>query len=419
MAVSLVDSAPRPAAQTAGVSAFVEIDGIEYESRDFVYTDDVLCLADSWSVTLPCPDGKATALDGRRIPVGDIRVGALVRFRESDPDVEAGAKLLKLTGRLVDIADSNTDRGGFVLSLTGYDLGWHLTTGHGPVFKNYRGVKWQALLDLLVFDPALRWGFKGTRLGNLENIRTKIGPRNDLESRKFEGSKDAPDPGGIQPRFQVEVGQSIGPIITDTAKWERKLVNVSADGWLQVYTPRTSASKPLYEFHHQGTAQDHEYPRNNVFNSTLKRSASGLNTITQCWTTVVHKPDDSDTTNPNEGKYSGQYVDADLLSFVRRDTFSDSNQMGRRRAEARARWKHDRGVFDSWEYTFTTVGHSQNGIPFVSDTIASLRDTVRGIDDVFYVQRVKLVRKLAGPGLSVGSGTYSEITLRLPNLLGA
>lgn len=404
---------------TGGPSAYVEVDGVEYEARDFMFTDDSLTLADEWSVTLPCSDGKATALDGRRVPIADFKEGALVRFRESDPDVEGGAKIPKMVGRLIDIADSNDERNGFTVTLSGYDLGWHLTTGHGPVFQNYRGVKWETLIKRLVLNPADKWGFAGVRLGNLENVKTKIGARAALESAKFAGAKDKPDPGAIQPRFQIEVGQSIGPMLIDTAKWERRLVNVSADGWLQVYTPSTSASPTLYEFHHQSAEQDHIYPRNNVLGSSLRRSASGLNTVTQCWTTVVRPPANADTDDPNRGRYNGQYVDADLLPFTRRNTFSDGNQMGRTRAERRAKWAHDRGIFDSWEYSFTATGHSQNGVPFVSDTIASLRDTVRGVSGVFYVQRVRLIRKLAGAGVSQGTGTMTQITLRLPDLLGA
>lgn len=415
------DPYARGVSQATGPACYVEIDGTEFESRDFAYTDDILTLADSWSVTLPCPDGKATALDGRRLPLSYFKPGALVKFRETDPDVEAGAKLPKMIGRLVEIADSNDERNGFTLSLTGYDLGWHLTTGHGPVYQNYRGVNWVTLLNLLVLNPADKWGFAGVRIGNLENKLTKIGGRDALNAAKFQGvaADGKPQPGAIQRRFQVEIGQSIGPIIIDMAKWARRLVNVSADGYLQIYSPVTSSSFTKYAFYHQSAEQDSILPRNNVFRSSLRQSAATLSTITQCWTTIVTRPDNANTTDPNYGSYEGQFTDSDLLSFRRRNTFSDSNQMGKTRAQARARWAHDRGVFDSWEYTFITAGHSQGGIPFMSDTIASLNDTVRGIQGVFYVQRVKPVRKLAAAGLSPGAGTYTEITLRKPDLLGA
>ncbi len=208
MALQIVDPYPRPVAQATGPALFLEVAGLEYESRDYAWTDDILCLSDGWSATIPCPDGKATALDGTRVPVSYFTPGMLVRLRESDPAVEGGAKLLKLTGRLVDIADSNDERGGYTVTLSGYDLGWHLTTGHGPVFQNYRGLKWDSLLRKIVTNPADRYGFAGVRLGNLENKSTKIGPRAALEAAKFQGSKDAPDPGAIQPRFQIEPGQS-------------------------------------------------------------------------------------------------------------------------------------------------------------------------------------------------------------------
>jgi hypothetical protein len=407
--------------QATGPAMFVEVAGVEYESRDFCYTDDALTLSDSWSVTLPCPDGYATGLDGRRVHISTFKEGALVKLREADPAVESGMKMPRLVGRLTSISDRNDPQSGFVVTLSGYDLGWHLTTGCGEVFQNYRGVKWNQWLNRVVLNAANGWGFAGVRTGNLENVRTKIGTRAAINAAQFRGVRDdgTPNYGAIQPRFQIEIGQSVGPIIIDTAKWERRLVNVSADGWLQIFSPRTSASKALYTFDHHAADKDSIYPRNNVFNSSLTRSADGLYTVTQCWTSIVNRPLNEDTDNPNRGQYHGQYVDSAALPFTRRNTFSDSNQIGRRRAEVRAKWMHDRGVFDSWEYTFTTQGHSQNGIPFVSDTIASLNDSIRGIRGLFYVQRVKPVRRLASAGISTGAGTYAEITLKKPDLLSA
>lgn len=402
-------------------AAYLEIDGVEYEARDFAWSSDILQLADQWSVVLPCPEGKAVTTAGKRVPVSEIKEGALVRFRTSDPEVEDGAKLLKITGRLVDIADSNDERTGYQLRLSGYDLGWHLTTGHGPVFKNYRGVKWATLLNQLVLDSALGWGFQGVRSGNLENLRTRIGARAAIEAARFRGTKEGgtPQPGAIQPKFQVEVGQSIGPLFIELAKFQRYLVNVSADGWLQFFQPTTSTT-PFYYFHHETSGEERQgFAINNVRNSMHRRSASGLYTRTECWTSIVTPPANADTDDPNFGRYNGAYVDTSILPFTRRNTFSDPNQLGKERATKRAKWAHDRGVFDSWEYRFRAKGHSQDGMPYEPDTIASLRDTVRGIEGIFYVQSVRPSRILAQPGISSDAGTYTDILLRKPNLLGA
>lgn len=426
--------------------AYVEVDGTEFEARDYAWQNDAMTLSDAWSVTLPAPEGKAVTTAGARVKVTEIKPGAKVRFFACDPEVEDGAKLLKMTGRLVDIDDSQ-DANGYQLRLAGSDLGWHLMTGHGPVFKNYWGVNWQKLLeDLVLYDGFttstktlvedaaqgvsrvntttkrhLRdngWGFAGVRLGTLAGLRTKIGPRAAIEAANFRGVKEGgkPQPGAIQKRFQIEPGQSIGPLLIELAKWQRYLVNVSADGWLEFFQP-TTASTPFYFFHHE-LAGDRQ-PMGNIRNTKFKTSASGLYTRTECWTSIVTPPANADTDDPNFGKYKGEHLDPDLLPFIRRHTFTDTNQLGKDKAAQRAKWAHDRGIFDSWEYSFRAKGHSQGGMPFEPDTIASLRDTVRGIEGNFWVQSVRPCRILGAGGVSTDSGTYTDIVLRLPGLLGA
>lgn len=418
--------------QSKGAAVYVEIDGEEFEGRDFCWSSDIMVLSDQFSLILPAPDGKATTTSGKRVPVAEIhggatgrgKLGSLVKFYESDPEVEDGAKLLKITGRLVDVDDSEDERGGYQLRLSGYDLGWHLTTGDGPVFQNYRGIVWSKLLDKIVMAASNQWGFQGVRSGNLENMRTRIGPRAAIESARFRGTKEGgkPQPGAIQPLFQFEVGETIGSRLIELAKWQRYLVNVSADGWLQFFQPTTSTT-PFYYFHHERADEEKKvFPVNNISHVRFKNSASGRYTRTECWTsqvTLTTQQQTAQTTNPNVGRYHGQYNDDSALPFLRRDTFSDPNQLGKPAANRRAKWRHDRNKFDSWEYRFRVKGHSQDGMPYEPDTIASLRDTVRGIEGIFYVQSVRPCRILAQPGVSSDAGTYTEIVLRLPNLLGA
>lgn len=431
----------------SGNRCFLEIDGTEFEARDWAWQSDILQLSDQWSVTLPCPEGKSVTTDGKRVPVAEIKPGAKVRFFATDPNVEGGAKLLKMTGRLVTKSDGSDDRGGYVLNLAGFDLGWHLTTGHGPVFKNIRGVSWTKFIEELVLHDSVSystkklvedasagisrvvvtrnttltdngWGFAGVRLGTLEGLSTKIGPRAAIEAARFKGTKEGgkPQPGAIQPRFQVEVGQSIGPLLIELAKWQRFFVNVSADGWLQFFQP-TNASTPFYYFHHE-LARERQ-PMGNIRNSRLTDSADGLYTRTECWTSIVTPPANADSDDPNFGRYKGAFDDPDILPFIRRHTFSDPNQLGKEKASERAKWAHDRGVFDSWQYTFRVQGHSQDGMPFEPDTIASLRDTVRGLSGNYYVQSVRCARILPSGGVSSDAGTYSDIVLRKTGLLGA
>lgn len=405
----------------SGPAAFVEVAGQEYEARDFAWESSVIQLADQWSVTLPAPNGRLLASDGTFVPAHQaVSEGALVRFYESDPLVSRGERKLKMTGRLVTIDDEETPDGGYLLRLGGYDLGWHLTTGCGKSLMNYRSLIWTQLLSRLcgisinadgsVFSDSFGWGFQGVRLGNLENKKTRIGPRAAFDAQvQFYTT-------GIPPRFQVEVGQSIGPLLVEMAKWQKSLVNVSADGWLQFFRPDYQQGA-LYEFHHHlaGTV---EAQKNNVSQVSLRRDANNLYTKVECWSTVLFQLQQNPL-NPNQGRYHGTYVNAGTLPFLRLDSFTDPNQIGQDKVNARALWRWQREFYDAWEYHFRTIWHSQGGVPFEPDTICSLDDDVRGLHGEFYVSAVRCVRKLPRGGGDRSAGTYAEITLKKPGFLGA
>lgn len=409
-----------------GPACFLYIgeDEVEFESRNFAWESDALSLCDSWSVVLPAPDGKAVATDGRRFPVSWFvnNRGIKVRFRESDPDVDNGAKHLKMTGRLWTVSDSDDPNRGLQLNLSGFDLGIHLTSGHGEVFKNIRGVKWPTFIAMHVTNAALRWGFTGVRLGNLENKRTKIGPREAIDREVSLQQSSGSVVATLVQRYQIEVGQSIGPILIEAAKWQQYLLNVSADGWLQFYKPaQTNTSSVMYWFFHEPAEEmRRDIPRNNVFGSRLSATTEGMYTDTQCWTSIVRRPQQAPAAqlDYNFGRYSGTFKDPRILPFTRRNTYTDQNQIGKANAEQRAKWMHDRSLFDSFEYSFRTYGHSQNGVAFIPDTICSLRDSVRDINGLFFVQKVRCVRDMVDDGIADG-GSYAEITLRLPDMLGA
>lgn len=392
-----------------GPAAYVEVDGIEYEARDYAWESHVLQLADQWSVTVPAPNGQMISSDGRRVRAGELREGALVKFFLRDPAVRNGAVIQKLTGRLVTIDDSEDARSGYVVRLSGFDLGWHLTTGCGRVFENLRGVTFQRFLERNVLDPSLGWGFAGVRAGNLANKRFRQG-RAGINAQLQE------DTSPIVVRFQLEVGEPLAPKLIEYARREGYLLNVSADGWLQFFKPVVT-EEPSYTFHHRlaGDAVGSEF--NRVRNTRLRRSAEGLYTVVQCWTTVIDTTD-LDPFDPNAGRYYGEFVNLGTLPFSRRNTFSDPDQIGDA-AKRRARWAWQRGRSDSWEYSLRTIGHSQDGVAFEPDTVAYLRDDVRGLDGNYYVLAVRFARQLAAAGLSPDVGSYSDITLRPLGMLNA
>jgi prophage tail gpP-like protein len=397
-----------------GPAVYLEIGGVEYEAREFAWDSSILQLADQWSATLPAPEGKIRATSGEWMPANKVLTdGALVRIYESDPTVEGGRKIPKMKGRLVNIDDAESPEGGYQITLSGFDLGWHLTTGHGRVFTNLRGVAWKTFLERNVLDASLGWGFEGVRYGNLANKNLRLG-------RALIQTTLNPQIGAIQPRFQIEVGQSLGPLLIEFAKREGYLLNVSADGYLQFFRPDYE-QQPLYTFRHYLRSDEVGSQFNNIMRPRLRRSAEQLYALVEAWNTVLRPPPVQDTEDPTEGRYHGAYANLGSLPFERRYTFSDPEQIGQDRANARAKWQWQRLRFDAWEYTFTVRGHAQNGIPFEPETLCDVVDPVRGINETLYITGVRCWRKLARAGIdrTTDTGTLAQITTHRAHLLGA
>lgn len=410
---------------TQDAIAVVTIGGVQYEAREHSYQASVLRIADTFSVTLPAPEGRVLGADGSRVPMADVAtMGQSVEFALSDPSVQGGARITKLRG-VVTGRRMQADRdSGTVLQVTGADLGWWLSSC-GQVFRNLRGVKWitwlQKNLGLTVdatgavIKDAFGWGFQGVRAGNFVNRSLRLG-RQVVQS----DFQQEIQPSIIEPRFQIDVGQTLDSMMIQFAKLDHFLVNVSSDGFLQFFQPHYNQA-PLYSFFHF-PASDARHRQNNVIGPILEESADPLYTKIECWSTVVDTTD-NDPFDPNAGRYRGRFPktgETTTLPAHRLYTFTDTEQMGKDRVDARAKWQWQRGLFDSWTYTFETVGHSQNGIPFVEDTMCELHEAVYGLDGLFYVSQVEPVRKLARPGFDTsGAGTRCKVALKKPGLLAA
>lgn len=418
--------------------AFIEIGGVEIQCRDYKYTANVLKLADKFSVTIPAPNGKVASIDGTSYDVLKIAtMGDAVTFYLSDPEVQAGAKLPKLRGRVTG-RNIRSDASGLVLSVTGADLAWHLTSC-GRVFKSLRGLTWLQFASRLLgmtlnpttgevtSDPN-QWGFSGFGNNNVFNRKIRLGRVSAEQAFREESFQQ----GLVIPRIQVEVGQTLDSLLVQYARLDGYLVNMSTDGWLQIFRPAwdgvtvDSAGKakpytaaPLYTFTHPG----------NVIAGSLSFDEDGgsLYSHLECWNTVIDTTD-NDPTNQNAGRYHGTFdtaIGQIPFSFERRYTFSDAEQYGgdpttgQSRVNARAKWQWQRFAFDAQTITFEVRGHSQGGVPFVEDTLCTFRSDVLGIDDVFYVSQVEPYKKLAGAGFDKNAGTRTKITLNRSGLLAA
>jgi len=411
-----------PRKQSTGDPIFViEIGGVQYECREHSYTANVLKLADTATVTIPCPDGYALSKAG---PVSISKVaprGALCMLYMSDPAVSGGALMPRIRGRVVRRSASGGGD-GTVLTLSVADLGWHLTSC-GRVFKNIWGAQWETMIRSQILDASLKWGFVDVRGTNLLSKRIKLG-RAAVEAaiqQKYDPKKIV--------RLQIEVGQTLDTLFIEWARYGKLLLNVSTDGYLQFFKPASGmgttpyTEKPLYTFIRRRAPNNQH---NNIKTASLDESAETY-THVECWSSVVDLQAAKDIqdklkADPNAARYHGEYnppASKRPFDFFRSYTFTDPNQIGHDAVTQRAEWQWQRFEFDAWTYTVEVYGHSQNGFPFVDDTMCEVHDEILGVDGLFYVVGVDCKRKLAKAGFDRGAGTTARLTIKKPNLLAA
>src|SRR5262249_46581459 len=150
---------------------------------------------------------------------------------------------------------------------------------------------------------------------------------------------------------------------------------------------------------------DPRHTSDNIERVTPSEAIDGLFTEVICVGTVVRPPEILDPRNPNEGHFRGTYRAPSTLPFVRRFTFADGDQLTKQMANEGARWKAERGLFDSWQYVIQVKGHSHNGVFFEPDTFAEVNDSVNGVQGVLYVSAVRYSRDLR-------SGQTTTLTMR-------
>lgn len=358
---------------------------------DYYYETDVMTLGDSFSATIPDANGKL---------VGKPKVGDKVSYYVADPEVAGGKPVRKVLGRVTH-RNAKTNSGGTIISVTGADLGWHLSSTTAPVWFRLRGATLETLLTKVI-DPS--WGIIGVRSSNDLNRKLKLGRAG--AAQVIQGSQSFT----IVPPVQTDVGQSIADLLVEYARLQKLLVNVSSDGYLQIFAPNyTQPVAYKFQLHQIGSGREES---NNIIEAELDESIDGIYTQVDCYTSVLN-PGFQNTQNPNAGRYKGRYSPVpNPLPFNRPLSFTDQNQLSKDAATVRAQWKWQRGIFDSWTYTIKVLGHQQNGVAFDCDTMCEVYDDVNDVNGKFYVQKVKYVR-------SRQEGVVSYLTLKKPNLLAA
>lgn len=375
--------------------AVVRINGFSVDDiKEYSYTSDLLQLGDPFSFTVPNIGGKYTKANSKTV----IQRGASVQFYIADPAVQQGNLVLKATGLVISRERFNNHDGSSV-RVTCADLGWHLNNNSAPLWMNLRGHTYRSLAEKLI-DPS--WGFQGTREGNSLNRRLKKG--------RFELLQElTPNLLTVMPRIQVEPGEQISETLIRYAKRLPALLNVSGDGWFQIFQPNYTQAASYQIQLHEPT--DPRSKTNNIKDAHEVLTIEPQFNDVVCVGTQVYPPviQDHAVLNPNQLQFVGREKRT-IYPFRRYMTFSDPEPLTTAQARTRARWRANRGDFDAEQWTYTVAGHSQNGVFWETDTIVAVNDSVNDIYGNFYVSAVSY-------SSTRGNGSETRITVRLPNKL--
>lgn len=370
----------------------IKVGGVEVRTKDYMLIQDVLALGDVFSCTVPNPDGGYS---------GTFKPGDSAKIYMADSSVSGGSQTLGMTGITVS-RDFSSNTQGSTIRLTCADLGWHLQNNTAPVWLRLQGLRFSQLLNKLI-DPT--WKFAGTQ--DYESIAGKK-VRLGRAGAQLQVTPTAYPP--TLPRIQVEPGETCADILIKYAKLSKKLVNVTADGILQIFNPDYK-QPPVYTFHYHKSNETLR-SQNNVESVQITDSIQGIYTDVSCYSVTLLPASSYLSNNPNEGHFKGLFSNPDALPFVHRLSFADAEQLNRDQAKNRSVWKAQRGEFDSWKYEVEVYGHTQNGAFYIPNTMCTINDTVHGVKGNFYVQAVKYERTIQG-------GTKTMLTIRKPGLLAA
>lgn len=373
------------------------VGGVEVpEVKEYTFSNDVLSLGDPTSVVVGDPNGKYKK---------KIAIGSTFELYMSDPNVDGGRRKRRLTGRVIKRQKGLTrDRGSFI-TLGAADIGWHLQSTPGPLWYQTKGKAWDLLLRDLLHAS---WKFQGVDASNLLNRKLNQG-------RAGEVARIAQQYKQIPPPFQVEAGEMIAAKLIHYAKRERRLLNVSADGFLQIWVPDYQ-QQVSYRFY---LHDDERRTKNNIEEALLDESLDGHYSKVTCVGSIVNiAKSNPDSFNPNAGKVRGSFSPTkSTIDFDRHWTFSDGDQTDRTLCQQRAKWMYQRGQFDAWTYTITVAGHVQFsgdvGLFYAPDTMAYVEDSVNDVEGRFYVSAVKYIRRRDE------RGSLTQLTLKKPDLLAA
>lgn len=372
----------------------------------FTLASSVTNIYDGWSFDLSGADPDTIKLLTQSLQ--QLHRWVPITLYHSDPLVEAGTPLPAVQG-LITRARLIDGSGPTTLALSGYDLG-KLLDSCGPAWYRIRGHTWQQLLDKLL-DPSWRavtlapeaWGFKGVR-GIDVNKRLKVGRVAAVQDygKKYQE---------FMPPVQIAPGEVEYETLSRYARLtgykggSGSVVNVAADGWIQIFNPDDAANDaPLYTLNYTRDSRNQR-----IKGAELDLNGEGLYSNFEVYGSVIRMPYKADSRDPNAGKFHGSAPALEPLGVVRNFSTTDDEQYTPEYANARAAWRARQAEFYAWSLTYTIQGHSLPGpggrwTPLVEGNIAEVEDVVRGIRDRLLVESVTRSQG--------AQGTTAQVVLR-------
>lgn len=419
-----------PTKADRGTTAIIEVDGLSEPLRNvrqFSVSDDYLQVGDTFSAVVPDPRHELWK---------KIELYAGYRFYLQNPNIDGGTPSLRQTG-VIRARGADGSSGGDSIRIRGADLGWHLQQSATPFYRLEQATMRDLVQKLILDNPG--WGFKGVRSDNDLNRRLRQGRL--AEQIRLTNSVQTP-----YQVIQINPGESIIGVIQEYARRDGLMVNVSADGYLQLSNPNYDQPTSFQvNYHPAGSA---EARTNNVIGETSLDEDGDLiyTEVTVVWDQLfLGAAQGPFTANP--GRHAATYyrrtnstqdvsvgtvagldgkprpadnpitpttAQATPLSagpkFPRRYVTSDSEPMTPEQGARRATWLAERMEFDAWVYRARLAGHSQGGKWITSDTLGAVNDSIRGVKGTLYAPSVRLDADRYG-----NNSTYVE--MRKPGLL--
>lgn len=394
------NAAHGPSLADGNITPHIEVEiagdpeGRRRDVKNFSLRTDIQQLYDPFGFTIANPDGVFNYI----VDAIDEKHWVPIRIYHSDPFVNSGAPRLWARGVILR-AQIHSGLGGSAITLSGYDLGW-LLTSCAPFGKdsNLQGLSWPKLAQKLI-DPS--WLQPGAGIGSLRGVneyglRAIIGistgrqirqGRIDAQTAKLRAEVEELVARALNraeiliannmnfkaftPKIMVQPSETVGDILIRYAKFDRRFVNVTPDGDLAFFRPDYStAPQFVFNYNHDERASG----RNNVLDGNREVDGSQVYNLIECVGSLLYGLAIAERDNPLEGMtwgFADRRTKADF--FLRRLTFADNERYDNDRCTDRARWRYAQGLYGSETVNLMVQGHSQNGIPFAENARSDIR----------------------------------------------